>query len=71
LGFGYLKKIPGKFYLIGSGLRNPWRCSVDKMSNRIFCGDVGQNEWEEISIVKAGVEFINKTREKIFLNFFF
>lgn len=37
------------------GLRNPWRCSVDvKGSGRIFCGDVGQNRFEEINIVKSG-----------------
>ena len=37
------------------GLRNPWRCSADiKGTGRIFCGDVGQNQYEEINIVKCG-----------------
>lgn len=35
------------------GLRNPWRCSVDT-KGRIFCGDVGQNQFEEINIIKHG-----------------
>jgi glucose/arabinose dehydrogenase len=24
------------------GLRNPWRCSFDKLDGRLLCGDVGQ-----------------------------
>ena len=43
------------------GLRNPWRCSVDRGDRdtgagkgRIFCGDVGQNRFEEIDIIERG-----------------
>jgi glucose/arabinose dehydrogenase len=37
------------------GLRNPWRCSFDMGGdNNMFCGDVQQNSYEEIDIVKAG-----------------
>jgi glucose/arabinose dehydrogenase len=37
------------------GLRNPWRCSFDMGGdNRLFCGDVQQNSYEEVSIVGAG-----------------
>ena len=42
------------------GLRNPWRCSVDRGDKdgvgkgRIFCGDVGQNQFEEIDIIEKG-----------------
>lgn len=43
------------------GLRNPWRCSIDRGdretgegSGRIFCGDVGQGRLEEIDIVASG-----------------
>ena len=38
-----------------SGLRNPWRCSFDMGGNReLFCGDVGQNSYEEINIITKG-----------------
>jgi hypothetical protein len=36
------------------GLRNPWRFSFDAVTGRLFCGDVGQNLYEEIDIVTAG-----------------
>jgi glucose/arabinose dehydrogenase len=37
------------------GLRNPWRCSFDMGGdNQLFCGDVQQNSYEEVSIVGAG-----------------
>jgi glucose/arabinose dehydrogenase len=37
------------------GLRNPWRCSFDMGGeNQLFCGDVQQNSFEEVSIIGAG-----------------
>jgi glucose/arabinose dehydrogenase len=37
------------------GLRNPWRCSFDMRGGReLYCGDVQQNSYEEISIVSKG-----------------
>ena len=37
------------------GLRNPWRCSFDMGgSNELFCGDVQQNSFEEVSIITKG-----------------
>lgn len=37
------------------GLRNPWRCSFDMGgSNELFCGDVQQNSFEEVSIISKG-----------------
>lgn len=42
------------------GLRNPWRFSIDAESNRLYIGDVGQAEREEIDVVDlvpAGYNF--------------
>lgn len=36
------------------GLRNPWRFSFDTESGKLWVGDVGQNAFEEISIVELG-----------------
>lgn len=36
------------------GLRNPWRFSFDAETGRLFLGDVGQGQWEEVDIVEAG-----------------
>ncbi len=36
------------------GLRNPWRCSFDRATDDMWCGDVGQNTHEEINHVDTG-----------------
>ena len=36
------------------GLRNPWRWSFDKLSGRMWVGDVGWGSFEEINIVTRG-----------------
>lgn len=35
------------------GFRNPWRIHIDP-AGRLWCGDIGQDQWEMIEIVKKG-----------------
>lgn len=38
-----------------TGLRNPWRLTVDPLGGHVYIGDVGQNAYEEISVLPEGV----------------
>jgi glucose/arabinose dehydrogenase len=40
--------------ILSRGLRNPWRCSFDRLTGRLWCNDVGENTWEEIDRVDSG-----------------
>jgi hypothetical protein len=48
----------GAVQIIARGLRNPWR--VDLHDDRLWLADVGQGEWEEISVLNdvSGVSAI-------------
>ncbi|HMP72559.1 MAG TPA: PQQ-dependent sugar dehydrogenase [Kiritimatiellia bacterium] len=37
-----------------TGLRNPWRMSVDPLTGEILTGDVGAGDWEEINYILPG-----------------
>ncbi len=55
-------EIPSEIW--ASGFRNPWRCSFDMGgSNELFCGDVGQNSYEEIDIVTKGGNYGWRVKE--------
>lgn len=52
------------------GVRNMWRCSVDRGDpftkdgkGRIFCGDVGQNKYEEVDLVEKGRNYGWRAKE--------
>ena len=41
------------------GLRNPWRFSLDKRTNAMWIGDVGQGLYEEIDFARKGEKGVN------------
>jgi glucose/arabinose dehydrogenase len=46
---------PGRVYAYG--LRNPFRFTQRPGSADLYVGDVGENDWEEINVVRAGANY--------------
>ncbi len=45
------------------GIRNPWRFSFDRASGELWMADVGQNRFEEVNIVRRGLNYGWNTME--------
>ncbi len=43
--------------IYATGLRNPFRFTIDPPTGRIFLGDVGQILWEEVNIIVKGGDY--------------
>jgi glucose/arabinose dehydrogenase len=46
------QRVRTEFWAVG--LRNPWRMAFDPVSGALWCGDVGQDKWEEVNVIKRG-----------------
>ena len=59
----FIKNTEARPEIYAYGLRNPWKFSFDRLSGKLFLGDVGQSSFEEIDIIHSGGNYGWRTME--------
>uniref|UniRef100_A0A8C5QC47 HHIP like 1 n=1 Tax=Leptobrachium leishanense TaxID=445787 RepID=A0A8C5QC47_9ANUR len=66
----FVNEVAARPEVYAYGVRNMWRCSFDRGDpitkegkGRLFCGDVGQNKFEEVDIVEKGRNYGWRAKE--------
>ncbi len=59
----FVEELGARPELYAIGLRNPWRFSFDPANGTLWCGDVGQDAFEEVDRIEAGGNYGWRLRE--------